>query len=55
MDVFRLLWLSGNPFCEGVDEETYRLSVLRILPNLLKLDSTSSFIPLFLIVVFNFC
>nr|CAB3230196.1 protein C21orf2 homolog [Phallusia mammillata] len=34
----KLLWLSGNPFCDKQSDEDYRLSVLKILPHLHKLD-----------------
>lgn len=35
----RLLWLSDNPCCPGAEDDKYRLTVLRALPNLLKLDN----------------
>merc|ERR1712135_129495 len=28
----RLLWMSGNPFCEQISNEEYRMRILKVLP-----------------------
>lgn len=30
--------LTGNPMCEGLEDEEYRIEVLRHLPNIAKID-----------------
>lgn len=35
----RLLWMSGNPFCEQISNEEYRMRILKVLPQLTKLDN----------------
>mmetsp|Transcript_14432 Transcript_14432/g.29598 ORF Transcript_14432/g.29598 Transcript_14432/m.29598 type:complete len:163 (+) Transcript_14432:184-672(+) len=35
---FRDIMLVGNPMCEGLEDDEYRLEVLRHLPNLTKID-----------------
>jgi len=34
-----LLWMSGNPFCEQISNEEYRMRILKVLPQLTKLDN----------------
>ncbi|XP_039267121.2 cilia- and flagella-associated protein 410-like [Styela clava] len=35
----RILWLSDNPFCDDISNTKYRLTVLKVLPMLAKLDN----------------
>uniref|UniRef100_H2YHK2 Cilia- and flagella-associated protein 410 n=1 Tax=Ciona savignyi TaxID=51511 RepID=H2YHK2_CIOSA len=37
----KLLWLSGNPFCENLSNEDYRLAVIKRVPQVQKLDNIS--------------